>query len=286
LNRWQNYMVDTNTPPQHLQFNGLIDFPFGRGKRWLSGVNKPLDEIVGGWQIAASGNLTVKDFAVLTTNWGPTSKLVRYKKSAPVTDCTSGSCVKEYEWFNGYIAPTALANNTCSAGLAKVVSGLPSSWAPYQTPLDTYCLPPQNGKTVLDPGGYYGDNDVAMSGVTGPSYPGNKPQKDGTVIGYGVVPSNNDNGASESTIDVTNPYAHTILNGPLNWGVDASLFKVFPIKESMNLRINVDAFNAFNNQGLANPSSTTGETCVQAGTTQCSSYNTPRQLQISARFTF
>jgi hypothetical protein len=72
----------------------------------------------------------------------------------------------------------------------------------------------------------------------------------------------------------------------MNWGVDSSLFKVFPITERMYLRINLDAFNTFNNQGLANPSSTTGETCVQPGTSACSSFNTPRQLQISARFTF
>jgi len=284
LNRWENYMVDTNTPPQHVQFNGLIDFPFGRGRRWLSNVNRPLNEIVGGWQLAVAGNLTVTDFAITTTNWGPASKLVKYKKSAPITDCTSGQCVKEYEWFNGYVAPTALSGNPCSAGLATTVSGLPTSWAPYQTPLDTTCSAPAGGKTVVDK--YYGENEVAMSGVTGVSYPGAKAQANGTVIGYGIVPSTSDNGASESAIDVTNPFAHTILNGPLNWGVDASLFKVFPIKESMNLRINVDAFNAFNNQGLANPSATTGETCVQAGTSICSSHNTPRQIQITARFDF
>ncbi len=70
LNRWENYMVDTNTPPQHLQFNGLIDFPFGRGKRWLGNVNKPLNEVVGGWQLAAAGRFTVTDFAITTTNLG------------------------------------------------------------------------------------------------------------------------------------------------------------------------------------------------------------------------
>ena len=192
--------------------------------------------------------------------------------------------MKEYEWFNGYIAPTALSGNTCSAGLNTVVSGLPTSWSSYQAPLDTTCSAPVGGKTQTDK--YYGDNDVAMNGVTGVSYPGAKAQANGTVIGYGIVPSTSDNGASESAIDVANPFAHTILNGPLNWGVDASLFKVFPIKESMNLRINLDAFNAFNNQGLANPSATTGETCVQAGTSVCSSHNTPRQIQISARLTF
>jgi hypothetical protein len=290
-------MVDTNTPPQHMQFNALVDFPFGRGKRWLGNVNKPTNELVGGWQLAAAGHIQVTDFAVLTTNFGPTPNgdvpsrynIHRYKKSVPITDCSSGTCLKEYLWFNGYIAPTVISGNTCSAGLSNVVSGLPqganyASAVAYETPMDISCSAPSAGKTVTDK--YYGDNDVLMSGVTGLAYPGAKAQANGTEIGYGVVPSNNDNGASESTIDVTNPYGHTILNGPMNWGVDASLFKVFPITERMNLRINVDAFNAFNNQGLANPSGTTGETCVQAGTSACSSFNTPRQLQISARFTF
>ena len=54
LNRWENYMVDTNNPPQHLQFNFLVDFPFGRGKHWLGTVNKPLNEVVGGWQLATA----------------------------------------------------------------------------------------------------------------------------------------------------------------------------------------------------------------------------------------
>jgi len=290
LNRWENYMVDTNTPPQHLQFNGLIDFPFGRGKRWLSNVNKPLNELVGGWQLAAAGNMTMKDFELNLsgssnkTNWGPTSKLVKYKKSAPITDCTSGQCVKEYEWFNGYVAPTAISGNVCSGGLTNVVSGLPGGWQPYQAPLDTSCSAPVGGKTVTDK--YYGENEVAMSGVTGLAYPGAKPQSNGTVIAYGIAPSTANNGASQDAVDVANPFAHTVLNGPWNWGVDASLFKVFPIKESVDLRLNVDAFNVFNNQGLANPNGSTGETCFSAGTSVCSSYNTPRQIQISARLTF
>jgi hypothetical protein len=42
----------------------------------------------------------------------------------------------------------------------------------------------------------------------------------------------------------------------------------------------VDAFNAFNIQGRVNPNTTTGVESLQT------SYWTPRQIQISARFTF
>lgn len=286
LNRWENYMVDTNTPPQHLQFNGLLDLPFGRGKRWLSGVNKPLNEAVGGWQISGAGGVEITNFAITSTNWGPANPLKIYKKSAPITDCRSGTCLKAYEWFNGYIAPTAVSSNACSAGLTTVVNNLPSGWASYQAPLDTSCSAPANGKTVVDK--YYGDNDVAMSGVTGVGSSGGSQQANGTVIGYGVVPANNDNGASESAIDVTNPFGHTILNGPWNWNADASLFKLFPITERVNLRLNVDAFNVFNHQNLPNPSGSDGTVCYSAGGVGCSSstFNVPRQIQFSLRLNY
>lgn len=283
LNRWENYMVDTNTPPQHVQFNGIIDMPFGRGKRWMSGSNRVVNEMVGGWQVAGSGYFTVTDFAITNSNFGPTNPLKIYKKSKLIQDCTSGQCVNEYLWFNGYVAPTAVAGNTCSQGLSKVVN-MPSDWQPYQTPLVQGCTTPSGGQTVTDKN--YGTNDVALSGVTGSSYPGAKPQANGFVTAYSIQPSTANNGNSESAINVINPFAHTVLNGPMNWGADASLFKVFPITERVNLRVNVDAFNVFNNQGLGNPSATTGETCVQAGTSACSSHNTPRQLQFTARLNF
>ena len=283
LNRWENYMVDNNSPPQHMQFNGLIDLPFGRGKHWLSGVNKPLNELVGGWQIAGAGFVQFTYFYPTTTNWGPTaapgassSSLHVYKKNAPIMDCRSGICKKAYEWFSGYIPPTSLSGNACSAGLSTVVSGLPTSWAPYQQPMDNLCAAPAGGKTVT--GKYFGDNDVFMSNVAG--------QTNGTEIGYGDVPGNNDNGSSESGIDVTNPFGHTALPGPWEWSADASLFKVFPITERFNLRMNVDAFNVFNHQGFGNPSSSDGTVCTTAGGVGCSSYNAARTIQLTLRVNF
>ena len=252
--------------------------------------------MIGGWQIAGAGSFQIDDFAIASSNWGPTAasgaagkSLHVYKHGMPITDCTSGTCLKEYEWFNGYFGPSVLAGSYavngvpgCAGTSAKSVTGLSTSWAPYQAPLDTYCVP--NGSTPTTDK-YYNDNDVAMSNVTGVAYPGSKTQANGTVIGYGIVPANNHNGASEGSIDVTNPFAHTVLNGPMNWSVDASLFKVFPVTQSLDVRLNVDAFNLFNNQGLNNPSSTTGETCISAGLT-CTSHNTPRQIQLSLRISF
>jgi hypothetical protein len=275
LNRWENYMVDTNSPPHHLQFNGLYALPVGRGKHWLGNVNRLTNELVGGWQIAGDGSVQITTFAITTTNFGPTNPLQVYKKNAPITDCRSGNCLKGYEWFNGYIAPTAVSGNVCAAGLPSV-SGLPGNWAPYSQPMDNLCGAPSGGKAVV--GKYSGDNDVFMNNVTG--------QSANTEIGYGLDPGNNDFGSSGGTIDASSPYAHTILHGPWEWNADASLFKVFPITERYNVRLNADAFNVFNHQGLAVPSGSDGTTCYTPGGLGCSSYNTARQIQLTLRLTF
>jgi hypothetical protein len=62
-----------------------------------------------------------------------------------------------------------------------------------------------------------------------------------------------------------------------------SLYKVFPIKDQMAIRINVDAFNAFNIQGYVNPSGTDGTENLQ---TPGANYWSPRQIQLTARFSF
>jgi Carboxypeptidase regulatory-like domain len=262
LNRFENFEVDTAFPKQEIKFNGIVDMPVGRGKRFLSNANRALDELVGGWQIAGDGNIHAQDFTITSSNWGPTNPLHVYKHGMPITDCRSGVCYKEYEWFNGYLAPTVVSGNTCAAGLTAVVSGLSSGWAPYQSPADTSCSAPVNGKTVTDK--YYGDNEVDVT------LPGGSP----AAVAY-------------SPGSDVNPFSKTVLNGPFNWTADASLFKVFPIRESMNLRFNMDAFNVFNYQGQANPSGADGTTpCTAPGGVGCSSENSPRQIQFTLRLSF
>ena len=49
-----------------------------------------------------------------------------------------------------------------------------------------------------------------------------------------------------------------MLQGPKNFQTDISLYKVFDLTERVKFRFNIDAFNAFNIQGLRNPDTTTG----------------------------
>jgi hypothetical protein len=232
LDRFENYILDSAIPEHHIQFNGIVDLPLGRGKYLLGHTNRLVDELVGGYQVAFDGLVVSQQFQVNSGNWGQANPIKVYKQHG-ITDCRSGVCHPENLWFNGYIAPQ----------VRNEVTGLPSDYAPYQSPIDT---------------------------VTGTNYAPPIKLQNGQVVSnvtYAPGPS-------------VNPFTKTFIHGPFNYNADISLFKVFPIKESVSLRVNVDAFNALNIQGYNNPNTTDG---TQSFT---SSYWTPRQLQLSARLTF
>ena len=253
LNRFENYKVDTGIPKQHINFNGLYEFPVGRGKRFLGNANALLNELVGGFQIAGSGQIISQDFTINSGNWGQTSPLHVYKHNAPITDCRSGVCHPAFLWFNGYIAPTANANTGCTV---NCVIGLPGNYVPYQTPIDNTPGTPNYGTN---------GNNVTITLNNGKT----------TSTGYNPGPG-------------TNPFAKTVLNGPINYIAAASLFKVFPIKGQMNLRFNMDVFNVLNDQGYLNPDSTTGIESVQSAYWNNANGNGtgPRVIQLSLRLNF
>jgi hypothetical protein len=263
FDRWADYFMDTSIPVQEVRFNFLLDMPFGRGKHYMSGANKIMDEVVGGWQLAADGTMASQDFYVGNGNWGPNNPIKIYKTGKKITDCRSGVCYPVYEWFNGYIAPSQISGSAAST-CAAVVSGLPSGWKPYSSPLDTNYVPKANNGNCpgsADP--YYNTNNVQVN------------LADGTTDNQGFAP-----GPTSTT-----PWRHTLLQGPKNFTADASVFKVFPIREDMRLRFNFDAFNVFNQQGLNNPNSTDG-TISYTPQHNSTSHNTPRQIQLTLRLEF
>jgi hypothetical protein len=241
LDRYENYHVDSAIPEHHLTFNGIVDIPVGKGKHFLPSVNRWVDALLGGYQVAFVGQLVSQAFQVAAANWGATSPLEVYGSSDPITDCRSGVCHPEYLWFNGYISPTVI-------GAAKNgISGLPANYTPYLAPVNN------------TPGtANFGNNNVSITLKNGSQ----------VVTGYSPGPAG------------ANPFSQTVLLGPSNFNADISLYKVFSFSESVKLRINVDAFNAFNIQGRVNPNTTDGTESLQT------SYWTPRQIQFTARFTF
>jgi hypothetical protein len=246
LNRFENYKLDTGIPAHRLSYNGVVDIPVGRNKKFLKNTNRFLDALLGGYQVAFTGTVVSQAFQVNSSNWGATSPVEMYKNSAPITDCRSGVCRPAYLWFNGYISPSVA--NAAKNG----VTGLPSDYVPYSAPINN------------TPGAAnFGNNNVTVT------------LKNGQQVVTGYSP-----GPGTGTTFTANPYTKTILQGPKNFQTDMSLYKVFSFNERWKLRINVDAFNAFNIQGLTNPDITTGIQSLQT------SYWTPRQIQFTGRLSF
>lgn len=261
LVKFEQYKVDTAIPKQHITFNGVYDLPFGRGKRFLAGVNKWADEAVGGWEISGAGQFVSQTFAPNSGNWGATNP-IKYYKNTTVTDCQGTVCQKEKLWFNGYIAPTP--------GAMGKISGLPSGYTQGTAASPAYMSPIGTTPGTCGPGGAAApicgtNNNVDIKG----------PLNNFANQAFAPSPSNFGN----------NPYSRTVLNGPNNYNVDLSVFKVFPITEQTFLRFNVDAFNAFNIMGYQNPNTTTGEIAYQPNGLS-SSYWSPRQIQLTLRLQF
>jgi hypothetical protein len=240
LNHYENNIVDSAIPEHHIQFNGIVDLPVGRGKHFFGNVNRFVDELIGGYEIAGDGQVISQQFQPNAGYWGPTNPIKVYKHHK-VTDCRSGICRSENLWFNGYLAPTSI--NAATNG----ISGLPSGYMPFASYINNTPGTP-----------YYGTNDVPVT------------LKNGSVVQLAYSPG--PQGA--------NAYSHTFIHGPFNYNVDLSLFKVFPITEKVNFRLNIDAFNAFNIQGYNNPNASDGTENF------LTSYWTPRQVQFTARLTF
>ena len=224
LNHYELYSLDNAIPIQHIQFNGILDMPVGRGKWLLGNVNKFVNELIGGYQISGQGSVTSQVFRGPTQHWGATSKEVIYKHHFPIVDCSSGVCYKEFLWNNGYISPQFLPAplGNCTT---NCITGVPSTYVADQTPIDN------------TPGSH-------VSSVTTKWRFRRRPWRHALNIAYDGGPTGAHYGA------------HTFLNGPMAWNADAAIFKVFPIKESLNLRINMDVFNVFNYQGFNTPNVT------------------------------
>jgi hypothetical protein len=253
LNRWENYRVDTDVPEHHVTFNGIVDLPVGRGKRWLRNSGGLLNALLGGYQVAFVGQVRSLSFQVGSGNWGATSPVQVYGSSVKVNDCGSGVCRPAYLWFNGYLSPTVV--NADKNG----VTGIPSSYVPYETPINNTPGTPN-----------FGNNNVTVTLKNGNQ----------VVTAYQPAPQAAVTSSSTTTVSAANPFAHTILLGPFNYEADISLYKMFSLTERLRLRVNVDAFNALNIQGRVNPNATDGVESLQT------SYWTPRQIQFTARLTF
>ncbi len=210
-----------------------------------------------GWQLAAVGSLRSTYFSLPTSNWNFTGEPIhQYGYQYPIQNCTSGVCVPGYLWWNGYI-PANQINSHDASGKPNGYEGVPANYKPAVTPLIPWgsTAMPANAPAGTNVATYWDTNTVWL------------PLKNGTVVRTTYNPT-------------LNPFQNQWVPGVRQWSQDASLFKVMPIKERVNLRFNADFFNVFNHPGNVNSVTADGMQATR------SSGNSPRTLQLSLRLSF
>ena len=263
LNHFLNYTRDTGIPKHRWRWNFIYDLPFGKGRTFASNAPKWLNAMIGGWGLTGSGTIVSTWFGLDASDWGFTGAPVEvYGTKYPILDCTQTPasaktpqdvrCYQGYYYWNGYISPNRI-NSKNANGMPNGIEGLPAGLKPAVTPLVPYGTP---GAATGD----YDTNNtyiVLSNGVR-------------QQVGY-------DTGL--------NPFRNQYRLGPFNWIMDSSIRKTFRMTESgrVNLRVALDVFNVFNNQGLNTPGSN-GIVTLQ------NSFNPygfqPRQAQGSFRLEF
>lgn len=253
--RLASYGIDPGVPKHSVRWNWIVDLPIGQNKLIGGKMDRTLDRILGGWQIAGSGIVSSNTYRIPNYNWGPTNKVQIYGTKYPIQDCTSGACYNGYLYWNGYISPSVL-NQKDASGNCVGVCGVPADYKPADPPLITWgqTTPPANMPAGTDLSAYWDSNTAWV------------PLKDGTVAETSYAPG-------------LNPMQNVYIQGPFSWNMNASLFKVVPIREKMFLRFNADWFNVFNRPGIPQP----GDNGV---IDMNISANRPRLLQLSMRLTW
>lgn len=249
----QNYLQDTSMPRQQVKYDWVANLPVGKGKWLLGNSNKLVDALVGGWEISGTGTMNQYLWQPSSSDWGPTRPLHYYGRSKPIQDCTSGTCRKAYLAYNGWI-PSYQYNT------AKGYQGLPGDYNSEKNGLAEHQpLQPDQGTNYAPETVNNSTNHTFQ--LNDGSYPNN--------VAYSAGPNN-----------TTNPNYKIYLPNPFNFTTNASLFKVFKIREGLGLKVNGDFFNVFNQQG------TTGVSGGNGIITTTSSANQARIVQISARLTW
>ncbi len=253
-----NYKRDISSPKHRLRWNWIVDLPFGKGKAIGGNAGAALNHVIGGWQVAGIGTVRSNHFQI-PTNVFPlagSAPIEVYGKKYPVQDCRSGTCFPGYLWWNGYI-PANQINSVDAQGRPNGIMGVPSNYKPsgsYLIPWGT-TTPPANMPAGTNLQSFWDTNTVWLR------------------LDNGQV--------QQSTFDDgLHPYRNQFRMGVWDFSQDASLFKEFPIRESLRVRLNIDAFNVFNAPGI--PTGVGGNGFVSTRESQEAS----RELQFTLRLTW
>ena len=262
--RFLSYGRDPSSPKHRLRWNWIVDLPFGRGKAFGRDAHGVLNQIIGGWQVAGLGTINSTYLGLTTSYWNFTGEpLHQYGYQYPIQDCRSGTCHPGYLYYNGYIPANQINSTDPKTGRPNGVMGVPSDYKPAVTPLIPWgstALPP-NAPAGTNVSAYWDTNTVWI------------PLNDGTV--------------QRTTLNTNlNPWRNQYIPGPRQWNLDASLFKRFRIRESMEARFTLDAFNVFNHPNNSGDNGAQDYMTIGGILDTTGQSNLARQLQISFRLSW
>jgi hypothetical protein len=242
------YSRDTTIPKHEARWNFVADLPFGNGKMFGHNAKGILNQIIGGWQVTGMGRVRSNYFNLPTGIWPAGGKVEYYGHKYPIQDCRSGECRPGYLMWNGYI-PAHQINTP------RGIQGVPADYKPAAQPLWPYPADYLSRNAQNDPNfGYYGSNTAFVT------------LNNGTRQEVEYAPLHP---------WINQPVASTRL-----WNMDASIGKTFPIGERMGFQVKADFFNVFNTPGNEFAAGSDGIVSTFYG------MNTPRQMQLSARFSW
>jgi hypothetical protein len=216
LDRLTNYHRDGTIPNRRLSWNWVADIPVGRGKHFGRNMNKVLDAVAGGWQLSGYGTWATNWYTLPSDLFTTGTPFEQYGTKSPIQDCRSGRCLSGFLWYNGYINPAQI-NSVDAKGNPNGIMGVPANYKPAFQPL----VPFPATAIPNDPNApYYGTNTVYVPLQDGTTYRGSY---------AGITPLQNQYVQSRGL-----------------WTLSSSLFKSFPIRENVRLRVQWDVFNPTN----------------------------------------
>ncbi|MHB8655869.1 MAG: carboxypeptidase-like regulatory domain-containing protein [Terriglobia bacterium] len=163
------YFNNTTIPPHRMTFNGIFDLPFGRGRYFASHVSSPLNQVIGGWQLATIGTwnsglwMGVDSSLVQPGN-------VRIPAGKRATLNIPGSSDRYRQWFAGNFNIANATNVTgtltpgvarpagpdCSGAFVGQLAVTLNNGTCYDAPIDGFYNPAPRDN-IIGPGGWNTD---------------------------------------------------------------------------------------------------------------------------------
>ena len=122
------YFRSTTIPPHRIRYNAIVDLPFGHGKKIGSGLPGFVNQVIGGWQLAAIGDWR----SGLRTS--AASSLYQFgdiQINANERLELTFAGLRQRLWFRGSFDPTK-ATNITGGNLAALIPANPNQRAAHQ----------------------------------------------------------------------------------------------------------------------------------------------------------